>query len=62
MKNLSEKQAAHYRNEMIGFVFQSFNLIGFKNALENVALPLYYKNVGRKSATSLPWSFSTKWG
>ena len=40
IKNLSEKQAARYRNEMIGFVFQSFNLINFKNALENVALPL----------------------
>lgn len=48
IRNLSEKQAAHCRNEMIGFVFQSFNLIGFKNALENVALPLYYKNVSRK--------------
>ncbi len=48
IKNLSEKQAAAYRNEMIGFVFQSFNLINFKNALENVALPLYYKNVSRK--------------
>ena len=41
IKNLSEKQAARYRNEMIGFVFQSFNLINFKNALEKVALPLY---------------------
>lgn len=48
IKNLSEKQAAAYRNEMIGFVFQSFNLINFKNAWENVALPLYYKNVSRK--------------
>lgn len=48
IKNLNEKQAAHYRNEMIGFVFQAFNLINFKNALENVALPLYYKNVSRK--------------
>ena len=48
IKNLSEKQAARYRNEMIGFVFQSFNLINFKNALENVALPLYYKNISRK--------------
>ncbi len=48
IKNLGEKQAAHYRNEMIGFVFQSFNLINFKNAMENVALPLYYKNVSRK--------------
>lgn len=48
IKNLSEKQAALFRNEMIGFVFQSFNLINFKNAMENVALPLYYKNVSRK--------------
>lgn len=48
IKDLSEKQAALYRNEMIGFVFQSFNLINFKNALENVALPLYYKKVSRK--------------
>lgn len=48
IRNLSEKRAAQYRNEMIGFVFQSFNLINFKNALENVALPLYYKNVSRR--------------
>ncbi|SEA46295.1 putative ABC transport system ATP-binding protein [Porphyromonadaceae bacterium NLAE-zl-C104] len=48
IKNLSETQAALYRNEMIGFIFQSFNLINFKNALENVALPLYYKKVSRK--------------
>lgn len=46
--DLSEKKAAHLRNEMIGFVFQSFNLISFKNAMENVALPLYYKGIGRK--------------
>ena len=48
IKNLSEKRAAKYRNDMIGFVFQSFNLINFKNALENVALPLYYKKVSRR--------------
>ena len=42
---LSEKKAAVYRNKMIGFVFQSFNLISFKNAMENVALPLFYKGV-----------------
>ena len=48
IRDLSEKKAAWFRNEMIGFVFQSFNLINFKNALENVALPLYYKNIGRK--------------
>jgi len=48
IKNLSEKQAARYRNTFLGFVFQSFNLISFKNALENVALPLYYQKVPRK--------------
>lgn len=53
IKDLSEKQAAAYRNEMIGFVFQSFNLISYKNAMENVALPLYYKNVSRKKRNAL---------
>jgi putative ABC transport system ATP-binding protein len=48
IKNLSEKRAAEYRNQMIGFIFQSFNLINFKNALENVALPLYYQGISRK--------------
>lgn len=53
IKDLSETQAALYRNEMIGFIFQSFNLINFKNALENVALPLYYKKVSRKKRNIL---------
>lgn len=48
IKGLSENKAAQYRNEMIGFIFQSFNLINFKTALENVALPLFYKGVSRK--------------
>ena len=48
MRNLSQKEAAHYRNELIGFVFQSFNLLNFKTAVENVALPLYYKKVPRR--------------
>lgn len=48
ISNLSEKRAAEYRNKMIGFIFQSFNLINFKNAMENVALPLYYQKVSRK--------------
>ncbi len=48
IKNLSEKKAAYYRNQFIGFVFQSFNLLSFKNAMENVALPLYYQKVSRK--------------
>lgn len=46
--NLNETRAAVYRNQMIGFVFQSFNLISYKSALENIALPLYYQNVSRK--------------
>ena len=53
IKNLSETKAAHYRNNMIGFVFQSFNLIPFKNAMENVALPLYYKKVNRRKRNKL---------
>ena len=48
IKNLKEKSAAHMRNQLLGFVFQSFNLLAFKNAAENVALPLYYQGVGRK--------------
>ena len=46
--NLSEKKAAYYRNKLIGFVFQSFNLLSFKNAMENIALPLYYQKISRK--------------
>ncbi|QMU65370.1 MAG: ATP-binding cassette domain-containing protein [Flavobacteriaceae bacterium] len=48
IQNLNEKKAAVLRNKFLGFVFQSFNLISYKTALENVALPLYYKGVGRK--------------
>ena len=48
IKNLNETKAAKYRNKFLGFVFQSFNLINYKNALENVTLPLYYQGVGRK--------------
>jgi putative ABC transport system ATP-binding protein len=47
IKDLSETKAAKYRNRFIGFVFQSFNLVSYKNAVENVALPLYYQGVGR---------------
>lgn len=48
IRDLDEKQAARIRNRMIGFIFQSFNLISFKNAMENVALPLYYLGISRK--------------
>lgn len=48
IKNLTEKKAALYRNKFLGFIFQSFNLINYKNALENVALPLYYQGLKRK--------------
>jgi putative ABC transport system ATP-binding protein len=48
IKNLNEKKAANYRNQFLGFVFQSFNLINYKNAMENVALPLYYQGLKRK--------------
>lgn len=48
IRNLSETRAAQYRNRMIGFIFQSFNLIGFKTAVENVELPLFYQGVSRR--------------
>ena len=62
IKNLSETKAAEYRNRMIGFIFQSFNLISFKNAMENVALPLYYQGVGRKKRNELAMEYLDKLG
>jgi putative ABC transport system ATP-binding protein len=59
---LSEKKAAHLRNEFIGFVFQSFNLISFKNAMENVALPLYYKGISRKKRNMMAMEMLEKMG
>lgn len=59
---LSDNKAAFYRNQYIGFVFQSFNLINFKNALENVALPLYYRNIGRKERNKIAMDFLEKVG
>lgn len=53
IRNLSENKAAELRNRMIGFVFQSFNLINYKNAVENVALPLFYQGVSRKKRNRL---------
>ena len=62
IKNLTEKQSADYRNRMIGFIFQSFNLIGFKTALENVELPLYYQGVPRKKRQELAMEYLEKLG
>ena len=62
IRNLSERKAAEIRNRKIGFVFQSFNLISFKNALENVALPLYYQGVGRKKRNVLAMEYLDKMG
>jgi len=60
--NLSEKKAAFYRNKFIGFVFQSFNLISFKNAMENVALPLYYQKVSRRKRNKIAMEYLEKMG
>lgn len=62
IKDLDEKTAAEYRNKMIGFVFQSFNLISFKNAMENVALPLYYQGVSRKERNARALDYLDKMG
>ena len=62
IKDLTEKQAADYRNRMIGFVFQSFNLINFKTAVENVELPLYYQGVPRKKRREMAMEYLEKLG
>lgn len=62
IKNLSEYKAAEYRNRMIGFIFQSFNLISFKNAVENVALPLFYQGVSRKKRNKMALEYLDKLG
>ena len=61
-KNLSEPQAAKLRNEDIGFIFQSFHLIANKNALENVALPLFYRNIGRKKRNAIAQDYLAQLG
>ena len=60
--NLSERKAAEYRNRMIGFIFQSFNLISFKNAVENVELPLFYQGVSRKKRHTLAMEYLERLG
>src|SRR5688572_11189392 len=62
IKNLSQTKAAYYRNYYLGFVFQSFNLLAFKNAMENVALPLYYQGVSRAKRNSLALEYLDKVG
>ena len=62
IRDLSENQAAEYRNRMIGFVFQSFNLINYKTALENVALPLFYQGVPRRQRNRLAMEQLEKMG
>jgi putative ABC transport system ATP-binding protein len=60
--NLSESRAAEYRNKMIGFIFQSFNLISFKTAVENVELPLFYQGVSRKKRHTLALEYLERLG
>ncbi|MBQ9355991.1 MAG: ABC transporter ATP-binding protein [Prevotella sp.] len=62
IKDLSERKAAEYRNKMIGFIFQSFNLIGFKTAVENVELPLFYQGVSRRKRHQLAMEYLERLG
>lgn len=62
IRNLSETKAAVYRNKFLGFVFQSFNLISFKNAAENVALPLYYQGMSRRKRNRMALEYLDKVG
>lgn len=62
IEKLDERKAAILRNKFLGFVFQSFNLINYKNALENVALPLYYKGIGRKERNAIALEYLDKVG
>lgn len=62
IQNLTETKAAELRNRMIGFIFQSFNLISFKNAVENVALPLYYQNISRKKRNAMALEYLDRVG
>ena len=62
IRDLNQAQAAQLRNKFIGFVFQSFNLLSFKNAMENVALPLYYQNVKRKERNKIAMEYLDRVG
>lgn len=62
IQKMNEKKAAAFRNQYIGFIFQSFNLISFKNAVENVALPLYYQGVPRKKRNEIALKYLERLG
>ena len=62
IKDLDETKAAKYRNKFLGFVFQSFNLINYKTAIENVALPLYYQGIGSKRRQEIAYEYLKKVG
>ncbi|MCA9676764.1 MAG: ABC transporter ATP-binding protein [Kofleriaceae bacterium] len=62
MRDLNERKAAHYRNKFLGFVFQSFNLLPFKTAAENVALPLYYQKVPRRKRNRIAMQYLERVG
>ncbi len=62
IKNLNERVAAKYRNKFLGFIFQSFNLISYKSALDNVALPLYYQGIKRKERVDIAMNYLEKVG
>lgn len=62
IKKMSEKQAAYFRNRFFGFIFQAFNLIPFKSAVENVALPLYYQKIGRRKRNTIALEYLDKMG
>lgn len=62
IRNLNEKIAARYRNKFLGFIFQSFNLISYKSALDNVALPLYYQGIKRKERIDTAMNYLEKVG
>ncbi|MBW7870182.1 MAG: ABC transporter ATP-binding protein [Flavobacteriia bacterium] len=62
IEKLNERKAANYRNKFLGFIFQSYNLINFKNVAENVALPLYYQNISRKNRSQIAMHYLERVG
>lgn len=62
IEKLNERKAANYRNKFLGFIFQSYNLINFKNVAENVALPLYYQNISRKNRSQIAMQYLERVG